>query len=196
MGVSHPHVAKVRKALEKSGDVETITTSIDSKGRKQPARKPTALKVAATAPGCCETQAVAQNAGETTSSGADRLREERENEIQRLQKENLGLRSEIEELRAETTTPAADLTPLQLQAEIEKLGLFRFRQEVLPELPWVSLLTDIALSLATAEQLVEAIGRKIPPTNKSAHRILKELKKATEQPPPATEEECIKGVLH
>jgi ParB-like chromosome segregation protein Spo0J len=36
---SHPHVAKVRKALEESGDVETVTTSIDTKGRKQPARK-------------------------------------------------------------------------------------------------------------------------------------------------------------
>jgi len=38
-GVSHPHVAKVRGELEKTGDVETVTTSIDSKGRKQPARK-------------------------------------------------------------------------------------------------------------------------------------------------------------
>src|SRR5262249_53547274 len=34
-GVSHPHVAKVRGELEKTGDVETVTTSIDSKGRKQ-----------------------------------------------------------------------------------------------------------------------------------------------------------------
>jgi len=39
VGVSHPHVAKVRKALEKSGDVETVTTSVDTKGRKQPAKK-------------------------------------------------------------------------------------------------------------------------------------------------------------
>jgi ParB-like chromosome segregation protein Spo0J len=38
-GVSHPHVAKVRGELEKTGDVETVTTSIDSKGREQPARK-------------------------------------------------------------------------------------------------------------------------------------------------------------
>ena len=36
---SHPHVAKVRSELEKAGDVETVTTSIDTKGRKQPARK-------------------------------------------------------------------------------------------------------------------------------------------------------------
>jgi DNA-binding Lrp family transcriptional regulator len=41
---SHPHVAKVRKQAEKAGDVETVTTSIDTKGRKQPAKKPTAAK--------------------------------------------------------------------------------------------------------------------------------------------------------
>jgi hypothetical protein len=40
VGVSHPHVAVVRAELEKSGDVETVTTSIDTKGRAQPARKP------------------------------------------------------------------------------------------------------------------------------------------------------------
>jgi len=39
VGVSHPHVAAVRAELEKSGDVETVTTSIDTKGRAQPARK-------------------------------------------------------------------------------------------------------------------------------------------------------------
>ena len=36
---SHPHVAKVREQLEKAGNVETVTTSIDTKSRKQPARK-------------------------------------------------------------------------------------------------------------------------------------------------------------
>jgi hypothetical protein len=37
--VSHPHVGKVRAELEKSGDVETVTTSTDTKGRKQPAHR-------------------------------------------------------------------------------------------------------------------------------------------------------------
>jgi DNA-binding Lrp family transcriptional regulator len=37
---SHPHVAKVRQQAEKTGDVETVTTSIDTKGRQQPATKP------------------------------------------------------------------------------------------------------------------------------------------------------------
>ena len=36
---SHPHVAKVRERAEKVGDVETVTTSVDTRGRAQPARK-------------------------------------------------------------------------------------------------------------------------------------------------------------
>jgi DNA-binding Lrp family transcriptional regulator len=40
VGASHPHVAKVRRQAEETGDVETVTTSIDTKGRKQPTRKP------------------------------------------------------------------------------------------------------------------------------------------------------------
>jgi hypothetical protein len=36
---SHPYVAKVRAELEKAGDVETVSTSIDTKGRKQPAKR-------------------------------------------------------------------------------------------------------------------------------------------------------------
>jgi hypothetical protein len=36
---SHPHIAKVRAELEKAGDVETVSTSIDTKGRKQPRRR-------------------------------------------------------------------------------------------------------------------------------------------------------------
>jgi len=38
-GVSHPHVAKVRAEMEKSGDVETVSTSVDTMGRQQPAKK-------------------------------------------------------------------------------------------------------------------------------------------------------------
>jgi hypothetical protein len=37
---SHPHVAKVREQAEKIGDVETVTTSIDTQGRRQPSHKP------------------------------------------------------------------------------------------------------------------------------------------------------------
>jgi DNA-binding Lrp family transcriptional regulator len=38
--LSHPKIAKIRSELEKTGDVETVSTRIDSKGRQQPARKP------------------------------------------------------------------------------------------------------------------------------------------------------------
>jgi ParB-like chromosome segregation protein Spo0J len=37
--VSHPTVAKIRAEGEATGDVEKVTTSIDTKGRKQPAKK-------------------------------------------------------------------------------------------------------------------------------------------------------------
>jgi len=36
---SHPHVAKVRGQAERTGDVETVTTSIDTRGREQHAHK-------------------------------------------------------------------------------------------------------------------------------------------------------------
>jgi DNA-binding Lrp family transcriptional regulator len=49
LGVTHPTVAKVRAELEQSGDVERITTSTDTRGRKQPAHKPKPLKPAAPA---------------------------------------------------------------------------------------------------------------------------------------------------
>jgi hypothetical protein len=38
-GTSHPLVATVREELETAGDVETVTTSVDTKGRQQPAHK-------------------------------------------------------------------------------------------------------------------------------------------------------------
>lgn len=37
--VGHPKVAKRRKQLEESGDVERRSTSVDTRGRRQPARK-------------------------------------------------------------------------------------------------------------------------------------------------------------
>jgi hypothetical protein len=40
VGASHPHVAKVREQAEKAGDVEMVTTSVDTKGRQQQVHKP------------------------------------------------------------------------------------------------------------------------------------------------------------
>jgi hypothetical protein len=39
LGVSHPHLAKVRAEMEQAGDVETLPRLIDTKGRHQPAKK-------------------------------------------------------------------------------------------------------------------------------------------------------------
>jgi hypothetical protein len=51
IGASHPHVAKVRRKLEKSGEVETVTTSVDKHGHSQPRQrsKPATAKPAMTA---------------------------------------------------------------------------------------------------------------------------------------------------
>ena len=43
---NHPHVAKVRDRAEKAGYVETVSTSIDTKGRKQRAKRKAAKRKA------------------------------------------------------------------------------------------------------------------------------------------------------
>lgn len=40
LGVSHPFVGDVRRDMEEQGDVETVSTSTDTLGRRQPAKKP------------------------------------------------------------------------------------------------------------------------------------------------------------
>jgi hypothetical protein len=40
VGISHPTVAKIREEAERTGDVETLSTRRDTKGRPQPAHKP------------------------------------------------------------------------------------------------------------------------------------------------------------
>ena len=44
-GFSHTHVAKVRGDLEETGDVATVATSTDTKGRKQPRKRKRVGKV-------------------------------------------------------------------------------------------------------------------------------------------------------
>jgi DNA-binding Lrp family transcriptional regulator len=137
---SHPHVAKVREQAEKTGDVETVTTSIDSRGRQQPARKSRVVKFTpetiqqikkltergASREKIAETIGVTVNSLQTACSRLGisppprkdtrddigpydlawlRARvDELEAEKQRLEIENVGLRSEIEELRARLAT--------------------------------------------------------------------------------------------
>jgi DNA-binding Lrp family transcriptional regulator len=49
-GTSHPTVAKVRRKLEQSGDVEKVSTSTDTKGRQQPVHKSKTVSVKAPPP--------------------------------------------------------------------------------------------------------------------------------------------------
>jgi DNA-binding Lrp family transcriptional regulator len=104
VGVSHPHVAKVRKSLEKSGDVETVTTSVDTKGRKQPAKKTSKLIRAPLEPAKSTTASdLRTNIGPTSQAEAARLRaqvDELQAENRRREIETIGLKGEIEELKA------------------------------------------------------------------------------------------------
>jgi DNA-binding Lrp family transcriptional regulator len=122
---SHPHVAKVREQAEKSGDVETVTTSIDSKGRQQPAKRgwtrerwarhhakksgrkteaatTTATTAKSIVPTPPEDQSHRQDIGPNNAGECERPRErneELEHERQRLERHNISLRSQIEETK-------------------------------------------------------------------------------------------------
>jgi ribosomal protein S14 len=115
-------VGTVRAEMETKGDVSKLDTRRDSKGRKQPAKKP--QRAAANATGAEKTSNKNNGAkpsgaantapaspttparndiGSASTSEAERLRarnEELENEKLRLEIENTGLRSEIEEAKA------------------------------------------------------------------------------------------------
>jgi DNA-binding Lrp family transcriptional regulator len=106
---SHPHVAKVREQAEKTGDVETVTTSIDTKGRQQSTkRKPVteqqvrdkALRNKSEAIKAAQARA---DIGPASNGEIARIRtrnEELETENVRLRRENTALRGEIEKLKA------------------------------------------------------------------------------------------------
>jgi hypothetical protein len=90
-GTSHPHVAKVRAELEKSGDVETVTTSIDTKGRKQPSRKAVVL-------------GEAKQLIKATLGGSEReetAASELASSLRAAEIKIVGLESQVEELKAE-----------------------------------------------------------------------------------------------
>jgi DNA-binding Lrp family transcriptional regulator len=117
VGASHPHVAKVRGQAEKAGDVETVTTSVDTKGRQQPAKRKRGSR------GNPATFR-AMKLGEYTKSGAAfrredigpdsgdelaRLRalvEELQAENRRLENKITGLGSEVAELHRPETEAA------------------------------------------------------------------------------------------
>jgi ParB-like chromosome segregation protein Spo0J len=112
-------VASVRAEKVACEEIPHTKTRTDSGGRQQPSRKPpAAAKAKAASP---KTQArMVQDVGENSGGEVARLRariEEQDNEIHRLAKENLGLRSEIEELQQELSRLKGDrsnVTPLIL----------------------------------------------------------------------------------
>jgi chaperonin cofactor prefoldin len=103
-------VGKVRAEKEATGDVSTVDTRVDTKGRKQPAKKDKIAKPKSKIAKLDKTSAAreaqaraVQDVGPTSNGELERLRarnEELENKIRRLEIENVGLRSEVERLKA------------------------------------------------------------------------------------------------
>jgi hypothetical protein len=146
---SNRQIAKVRKELEKAGDVETVTTSIDTKGRRQTKRlrapkakatpAPTVEKMNGTEPLPTIGHAGVNGAGEQKTAAVflpvrddkngavpsanaeleEKIEELRETK-QRLKIEIEGLKSEIEELN-EARSKARSLTIEQHVAALVRL---------------------------------------------------------------------------
>jgi hypothetical protein len=72
--------------------------------------------------------------------------------------------------------PAPLLAPTELRRQLELLGLARFRKEVMPP-DWRAPLSETALSLASPNQLIAMLERKLSPS-KAAGVALKILKKS------------------
>ena len=119
----HKTVGAVRAEKEATGEISPVEKRVgkDRKARKQPVKKATTAKSPRAAQRKAteaETKAARKpkphdNIGPNSSSEAERLRarnQELENENACLQRENLALRSEIDELRARlpTVSPPAD----------------------------------------------------------------------------------------
>ncbi len=105
IGVTHPTVAAERKKAEAEGDVERLSTSIDTDGRKQPRVRKKAVK-----PASVEDQNRG-DIGPASTGEVDRLHarnEELESKTQRLERENIGLPSEVVMQAARKPKLAAD----------------------------------------------------------------------------------------
>jgi predicted RNase H-like nuclease (RuvC/YqgF family) len=127
---AHPHVAKVRKRAEKAGDVETVTTSIDTKGRKQPAKKAPmrpqstkpADKPASESPDIPKPRDDIGAASNGELARKDAYINKLQAEKRRLEIKIEGLESEIEELRAKlaATGTGGDMSSSEFQTAIKK----------------------------------------------------------------------------
>jgi hypothetical protein len=133
-GVSHPYVAKIRSEAEKKGDVETVSTSVDTKGRSQPRRRskpksegasglPPAQPAYKTAPkqeakGAGKSSPTAPD-GPYSAGEPDRLRariDELHDEKRRLEIRVIALENENAELRARIAGLVAQQTKSPINA--------------------------------------------------------------------------------
>ena len=123
-GTSHPHVAKVRERAETAGDVETVTTSVDTKGREQPVKrktKPTEADLEAWAAGDISRV-------EAAKRGIAEAREQPATQPTPLSRADIGanatsevarLQARIEELEA--AVRLRDVKIAELQSEVDRL---------------------------------------------------------------------------
>ena len=165
---SHPRVARVRRKLEKSGDVERRSTSTDTKGRSQPRRRSKPAKAKPASPSehpsptagnaepAAETPASSRDAGPYSEGEHDRLRarnDELNEENRRLEIQIVGLKSEITEAKAKKS-PRGD------QSEVEDLVNHALRlveamdadqrQQFFAELRKRARITELSLTPETA----------------------------------------------
>jgi hypothetical protein len=106
IGVDHKTIGRARAKGEDVGSIPHVPTRTDSKGRRQPARKPERRTVPAESQKGAARQVAKRVAGaivESETNEVARLRarvQELEAEVDQLKRENLGLQSELDELRA------------------------------------------------------------------------------------------------
>jgi hypothetical protein len=190
-------VGKVRAEKEATGDVSTVDTRRDSKGRNQRAHrstsapsktKPDTTKATTAAPPPSED--TRDDIGPESSGEIARLQarvEELQAEKRRLEIENVGLHSEIEDAKAARA-------PSGLAEELDPLLETLFEQACLKNMVTVSLPT-IAVAVCKLERLLVERG-VIPKSRRSEDpqgyvRLLKQRaapRRDKESPPPASPE--------
>jgi cell division protein FtsL len=118
IGVDHKTIGRARAKGEDVGSIPHVPTRTDSKGRRQPARKPERRTVPAESQKRAARQVAKRVAAAIVESEVNevaRLRarvQELEAEVDQLKRENLDLQSEVDELRGTRLMQGAVARPL------------------------------------------------------------------------------------
>jgi hypothetical protein len=118
IGVDHKTIGRARAKGEDVGSIPHVPTRTDSKGRRQPARKPERRTVPAESQKRAARQVAKRVAAAIVESEVNevaRLRarvQELEIEVDQLKRENLDLQSEVDELRGTRLMQGAVARPL------------------------------------------------------------------------------------